>query len=158
MYTVLCILVCCCDVCCFKHILVYGHCNHEKKKFSTDKNTACYKFADIGVAEQARLFSPVVTLRWRGWEKLVKTAASRSIIGNVCIEEVCVCVTINMCLTFVPFPPHYISALLTPHPVIALGILVLSHTGAKTAAFITTSSVWLWRLSYWKSWDWVNLL
>ena len=67
---------------------------------------------------------------------------------------VCVCVYLQyMCSSFVRFAFHHISASLTLHPVIASGILVFSHTGAKTGAFTTTSSVCHRRLTYWKSWD-----
>lgn len=60
---------------------------------------------------------------------------------------------IYMCSSFVPFASHHIFASLTLHPVIAFGIFVFSHAGAKAAAFITTSSVCHQRLTYWKSWD-----
>lgn len=73
-------------------------------------------------------------------------------MGKVCVEEVCVHVYLHvfaLCSLF----SHHISASLTLHPVIALGILLFSHAGAKTAACLTTSSVSHQRLTYWKSWD-----
>lgn len=96
----------------------------------------------------------VLLLNAAQWERCAFALKTHTLVEKGNMWRWCVFVCIYICLPFVLFASQHILASVTLHPVIALGILLFSHTGEKNSSICFLVPVFAnqWH-TYWNFWD-----